>query len=471
MKKIKKAIIYGLVVTAVINGFGSLINVLIYNLDKAITDILYIGPVSFPLFFFPCFFSALNYRDDLFKTVNIAIKVILKPAIFSFIIMYLLAFLHMILKKGFNLSYLKETALPFGVFAFLISLFSMLIVFLLNKPNKVRKKLNTRQIRPSLTLVLMHFLWVTLAYFMFLNPFGNSSFVKPPVLFSVFINGLSVALFVYFSFRYVYDNMKSKYWIISIYIIAVFIIPFMLLAVNSNITYGILVMKIKIFLSVLTPYFLFLTLVIHSYFIYLINKQEKQSLKQIGVEASLKYQQLKAQLSPHFLFNNISVLTGLIEENPEKAVAFSEDLARVYRYFLDKETHDLVLLTEELAFSHRYLELLKVRFENALVLNNEVKETKDLYIIPMALQQVLENVVKHNALTTENPITISLSIHNNFLIVSNTLQPKLTRVSTNQTGLENLQDRYSYFTDEKVDVIKNQNLFIIKLPLLNPEAQ
>ncbi|WP_055447189.1 sensor histidine kinase [Lacinutrix mariniflava] len=467
MKKLKKAFVYALIVTVVINGIGSLINILIYDLNKAIVDILYIAPVSFPLFFVPCFFSVIYFRDTLFKNVNTTIKPILKPVLFSFIIILVLVLIVMNLKKGFNISYLTSTALPNAVFAIIISLFSTLVLFLLNKPHT--KTLNEINTKPSITVALIHFFWVTLAYFSLIT-FNNSSFAKFHILFNTFISGLLVVLFVYFSLQHVINKAKSKYWIIAIYIIATFVIPSILSLINSNITFEIFVIKIKVFLSVSTPYFLFLTLVIHTYYIYLKNKSEKQNLKQIGVEASLKYQQLKSQISPHFLFNNISVLTGLIEEDKEKAIRFSEDLSKVYRYFLDQETQDLVTLKDEISFADKYIALLKVRFENALIFINEVEENEAFYILPMALQQVLENVVKHNELSIENPIAITLSVKNDFLIISNTLHPKLTIETTKPTGLENIKNRYAYFTDEKLIIIKDDNLFTIKLPLLKPEA-
>lgn len=468
MKTVKKAVIYALIVTVVINGFSSLINILIYNLEKAIIDLLYIGPISFPLFFFPCFFSAIYYKKDLFKNLRTTIKRASKPALFSFVIIFVLVFFYMIVKKGFNVSYLSNTALPNGVFAVLISLFSMLVVFLLRKPNKARKAVSKIDVRPSITIAFIHFLWVSLAYFILLT-FGMSSFAKFHVLFNFFITGLLVVLFVYFSFQYVFAKAKSNYWIIIIYAIGVFVIPFILSVLNSNISIEIFLIKIKVFLIVSTPYFLFLTLVIHTYFIYLINKQEKLNLMQKGVEASLKYQQLKAQLSPHFLFNNISVLTGLIEENQEKAVTFSQDLSKVYRYFLDHETQDLVLLKEELTFANKYLELLKVRFENALLFNNEITETKNVYILPMVLQQVFENIIKHNEISEEKRVIITMAIEAQFLVISNTLNPKMSTTTTTATGIENITNRYVFFTEDKVVVIKTESLYTIKLPLIKAE--
>ena len=137
---------------------------------------------------------------------------------------------------------------------------------------------------------------------------------------------------------------------------------------------------------------------------------------------------------------------------------------------MDQETQDLVTLKDEITFANKYISLLKVRFENALVFNDNTIELEQFYILPMALQQVFENVVKHNELSEEKPVTITLFIENDFLIVSNTLNPKSAIETSSPTGLDNIKNRYAYFTDEKVIIIKTDNLFTIKLPLLKPEA-
>lgn len=123
-----------------------------------------------------------------------------------------------------------------------------------------------------------------------------------------------------------------------------------------------------------------------------------------------------------------------------------------------------------MSFANKYIDLLKVRFESALIFNNNVNETETLYILPMALQQVFENVIKHNELSIENPIIITFKNEDDYLIVSNTLHPKLSVETSNPTGIENIKNRYEYFTDEKVVIIKDDNLFTIKLPLLKPEV-
>lgn len=348
-------------------------------------------------------------------------------------------------------------------------MFSSLIIYLKNvNTSKRTKALN---LKPSFSEVFLIFILVATAFNLLLYLMGNPSWTNLSTILRIFISGLLIALISFLSFSFVFrEEKKSKSKIILIYIFTTLIMPVLMLLFGPNFSSDLFLMKFKVIFSVISPYFLMLTLAIHTYFIYLINKQEKQNLKQIGVEASLKYQQLKSQISPHFLFNNISVLTGLIEEDQEKAIRFSEDLSKIYRYFLDQETQDLVTLKDELSFANKYIDLLKVRFENALVFNNKVYDTEAFYILPMALQQVFENVIKHNGLSEDNLMIVNITIENESLVISNSLLPKLAVKTAKPTGIGNIKNRYAYFTDEKVVVNKDNNQFTIKLPLLKPEV-
>ncbi len=129
----------------------------------------------------------------------------------------------------------------------------------------------------------------------------------------------------------------------------------------------------------------------------------------------------------------------------------------------------MVTLNEELQFAKNYLNLLQNRFEGALVVNNEVGDTSK-YIIPLALQQVLENIVKHNEVSLEHKVEISLKIEADYLIISNTKNEKITLTDSNKSGLKNIEARYAYFTEQKVIVEETENQFTIKLPLLNIDA-
>lgn len=470
MGKIKKAFIYALIVTVVINGFGFLINGgLITNFDEAIKDILHIGPISFSLFFVPCLLSALYYQNTIFKNLKSTLSLMIKPMIFSFVIVYLLVFLYLNLERSYSVPFFYRTLFPNATFAVLICVFSMLILFLFNKKNNQKsKKLKIKPFK-----ILLIWLLITIIFLVLQILFGHGISLENVSVLYITVFGMIVALLTYvtininekinkpillFSFLYVFNS------------IGVLLIFMLSVAEISKYDTKNLISLFFQGIVVFSPYLLLITLAIHAYYIYLKNKSEKLNLKQIGVEASLKYQQLKSQISPHFLFNNISVLTSLIEENQEKAVKFSEDLSKVYRYFLDQETQDLVTLKDEISFANKYIALLKVRFENALVFKIKVEETDAYYILPMALQQVFENVVKHNELIIENPITITLIIENGFMVISNTLHPKLSIKTSNPTGLENIKNRYAYFTDEKVIINKENNLFTIKLPLLKSEV-
>ncbi len=196
--------------------------------------------------------------------------------------------------------------------------------------------------------------------------------------------------------------------------------------------------------------------------------EQKAFKAEIGKQTE-KYESLRRQLSPHFLFNNINVLTALIEENPKKAVHFSESLGNIYRHFLRQENEDVVSLQSALSFSKDYLELLKYRYEEGF--QYVLPETVDTnyYIIPLALQQVIENTIKHNEVSKENPLLITIGIEDDYLIVQNTKQLKAAIETTKKTGIENIKKRYAFLTEKNVLVEDSTTSFTIRLPLLNME--
>ncbi|WP_439127392.1 sensor histidine kinase [Polaribacter sp.] len=220
-------------------------------------------------------------------------------------------------------------------------------------------------------------------------------------------------------------------------------------------------------ITLFSPYFLIIIALVHLYYLKLVSKAEKQHLTQQSLESQLNYQQLKNQISPHFLFNNINVLTSLIEENPKKAVSFSENLSNIYRCFLEQEKQDVVLLKDEIAFAKSYLALLKDRFEVGLNFTINIDEkAKEKYIVATILQQVLENVVKHNTINEDNLVTIEISSKENYLIVENNKNVKLKTANTSKKGIENIKKRIAFFTDEKVIIKNKPEVYIIYLPIL-----
>ena len=221
-------------------------------------------------------------------------------------------------------------------------------------------------------------------------------------------------------------------------------------------------------ITLFSPYFLIIIASVHLYFLKLVTKAEKEQLTQQSLESQLNYQQLKNQLSPHFLFNNINVLTSLIEENPRKAVRFSENLSHIYRYFLEQEKQDVVLVKEEIKFAKSYLELLKDRFEVGLIFSMNInKKLNEKYIVATILQQVLENIVKHNTINEIDIVEVKITSKENYLIIENNKNPKIETEQNSKKGIENIKKRVAFFTDEKVIIKSTKESFIIELPILN----
>ena len=155
----------------------------------------------------------------------------------------------------------------------------------------------------------------------------------------------------------------------------------------------------------------------------------KETTKQeiVAKTETAKFESLKSQIDPHFLFNSLNVLTSLIGENPVQAEKFTTKLSKVYRYVLEQRNKDLTTLTEELKFAKTYMELLGMRFEDAVKFNipNSVS-SNELKIVPLSLQLLLENAVKHNVVSSSKPLEINIYEHDNFLIIENNINPKET---------------------------------------------
>ena len=178
-----------------------------------------------------------------------------------------------------------------------------------------------------------------------------------------------------------------------------------------------------------------------------------------------KFESLKNQLDPHFLFNNLNVLTALIGENPKEAEHFSLQLADVYKYVLEQKEHDTVPLKTEMTFAKKILNLYQMRFENGIRYEIPALLPESAKIPPLSLQIVLENCIKHNHISTENPLFIKIEIKDNYLIISNnkTIKSQLKRKGF---GLQNIEKRYALLNTDLPEIKEDKDNFIIKLPLL-----
>ena len=203
------------------------------------------------------------------------------------------------------------------------------------------------------------------------------------------------------------------------------------------------------------------------YFYKALQEKRVAEQKMIAGTASAKFNALKNQLDPHFLFNSLNVLTSLIEENPIAAQKFTTSLSKTYRYVLEQKNKDLVELSEELKFAKTYIDLLKMRFEDGINFSipTELKMA-DAKIVPLSLQLLLENAVKHNRVSALQPLNIEIYEDGNELVVRNNLQEKEILEKGSKVGLFNIQQRFGLLTKRKVQIQKTTSFFEVRLPLL-----
>lgn len=208
-----------------------------------------------------------------------------------------------------------------------------------------------------------------------------------------------------------------------------------------------------------------------------VSNQVQENLKKVVVDSqilekeniSARFIALKNQISPHFLFNNLSVLASLVESHPEKSSEFIHQLSTAYRYILQQAELHQISLKDEILFLETYTFLLRTRFREKVII--EVKlSTRDLEfysLIPLTLQLLIENAVKHNTMSLVNPLIISIYIDNEMLIVSNPLQIRTLSEPTTQLGLKNIINRYHLLLNRQVIIEKTTQNFVVKIPLIS----
>ncbi|WP_229311435.1 sensor histidine kinase [Larkinella rosea] len=184
-----------------------------------------------------------------------------------------------------------------------------------------------------------------------------------------------------------------------------------------------------------------------------------------------RFEVLKSQVNPHFLFNSLNTLSSLISENPALAEEFVDDMASVYRYLLQTNERELTTLRKELEFIDSYYHLLKTRYGAGLSLHIRVgEEDKEALLPPLTLQMLVENAVKHNMMLPEKPLRIEIDAADGFLAIRNTLQRKNVRVESNHVGLSNIASKYKLLNQARPTIEEKESLFIVTLPLLREKT-
>lgn len=184
-------------------------------------------------------------------------------------------------------------------------------------------------------------------------------------------------------------------------------------------------------------------------------------------KTQVQFDNLKNQLNPHFLFNALTSLNSLIFENQGLASQFLQHLSKVYRYVLQNKDKNFVTVQTELEFIQNYVFLLRTRFESALTISFRVHDhSRDKAIVPVTLQILIENALKHNVVDKDRPLSIRIETNDDYLVVSNNLQVRKLVETSNKQGLENLRSLYAFLTDKPVLIESGDTHFSVSVPLV-----
>lgn len=215
--------------------------------------------------------------------------------------------------------------------------------------------------------------------------------------------------------------------------------------------------------------FMFLALVLGNTVLFFKNWKaatiQQEELKRAHL--ALQYQSLKDQVRPHFLFNSLSSLATLIHTDAEKATHFVHKLSDVYRYVLEQRENELVPLKEELKFLDDFLYLQKIRFGDSLQIENALDLDTSRLVIPLSLQLLVENAIKHNEVSSEHPLKVEiLSTGQGQVIIRNKIRKKKQSEHSLGMGLENLRKQLAFFSEEALLVEEREDYFIVRMPTL-----
>lgn len=208
-------------------------------------------------------------------------------------------------------------------------------------------------------------------------------------------------------------------------------------------------------------------LIVSVFLFYIIWRKAIEREQQLQEEnLKYRYRTLKTQINPHFLFNSLNVLSEIVYIDAKKADSYIQKLSGIYRYILDNEETDLIPLDKEIEFVRQYFNLQKERDENKIQLDINFENTDKFKIVPISLQILVENALKHNVISEENPLIIHINGDDKYISIFNKIQRKSTLSKSPGTGLSNLKERVKLITGKKVVINQENSQFVVKLPLI-----
>jgi LytS/YehU family sensor histidine kinase len=215
-------------------------------------------------------------------------------------------------------------------------------------------------------------------------------------------------------------------------------------------------------------YMVALIVIISSQLIYITQKQQKTSLENESLRAEYmrsRYEALKNQVDPHFLFNSLNTLNSLIKVDANKAQEYVQQLSYVFRYTL--QNAEVISLNEELKFTKAYCHLMKIRYGNSLDFEYNIDEKLyDYLIVPLSLQTLVENAIKHNVVSNKQPLKVKIEGAGESIKVSNPVQLKKEVESSERIGLANLAERYKLMWKKEIITVRTDNAFEVTVPLM-----
>jgi len=187
---------------------------------------------------------------------------------------------------------------------------------------------------------------------------------------------------------------------------------------------------------------------------------------------ALQYEALKNQVNPHFLFNSLNVLTTLVHKDQNLAEKFINQLSKVYRYVLEQKDKEVVDVSTEVKFVESYIYLQKIRYNESLHVDIDLDSNKDEMVLPLSVQILVENAIKHNIVSEDEPLKIGIyTDKKEYLVVENNLQKRQVVQGSGNLGLSNIRLRYEHLTEKSVIISESDEKFIVKIPLIKMTKQ
>jgi sensor histidine kinase YesM len=386
-----------------------------------------------------------------------------KTIFYSSIICFALVFLFSI---SLHFPFYEKINLFPPFFQSLVAIAVFLIEYLLTRfyktKNNIEFEFNKSKFYNFKLLLIVFFIDFVFIFLLTLDTYSNTNilgyFTHIKIFIPYLIGVIVLSFFGFWIFNKVQINSLIKILIISFS-------SFLILQVFN-------IVKYKFHLGLILNFFmisLFSTCLIYGFLYHHHHKKNIRKLKHQNIQNEAQYLELKNQINPHFLFNNLNTLISFIEDNPQKAIEFGHNLSNVYRHYLHNQTDEFINLKTELNFIKEYLEIYKAKFENGFTFITPNEVDSNTYILSFSIQEIIDNIFKHNCLDEDNPLIIRIFIEDDLLVISNFILPKKVD-SSNNIGLDNINKRYELLVNRSIVVETIENVFVVKLPILDIES-